>query len=264
MLRALYTGASGMSAQEMNLDNVANNLANSSTAGFRKRRLQFEDLLYQNVVMPGAASTQQTTVAAGLQIGLGARSAASEIVQSQGDFSQTGNSLDLAIQGQGFFQVTMPSGETAYTRRSGAFHLDAQANVVTASGNAMDPAITIPPNATSVTIGSDGTVSVTTPGQSAAQQVGTVQLAIFQNPGGLNSIGNNLFLATAASGDPIVGTPGGSEGLGTIQQGYLEQSNVDVVEEFIQMIVAQRSYEASSRVVQAADEMFQGVNNLGK
>jgi len=169
----------------------------------------------------------------------------------------------LAIQGQGFFQVTMPSGETAYTR-SGAFHLDAQGNVVTASGNAMDPAITIPPNATSVTIGSDGTVSVTTPGQAAAQQVGTVQLAIFQNPGGLNSVGNNLFLATAASGDPIVGTPGGSEGLGTIQQGYLEQSNVDVVEEFIQMIVAQRSYEASSRVVQAADEMFQGVNNLGK
>jgi flagellar basal-body rod protein FlgG len=128
----------------------------------------------------------------------------------------------------------------------------------------MDPAITIPPNATSVTLGSDGTVSVTTPGQEAAQQVGTVQLAIFQNPGGLNSVGNNLFLATAASGDPIVGTPGGSEGLGTIQQGYLEQSNVDVVEEFIQMIVAQRSYEASSRVVQAADEMFQGVNNLGK
>jgi len=162
MLRALYTGASGMSAQEMNLENVANNLANSSTAGFRKRRLQFEDLIYQNVVMPGAASTQQTTIAAGLQIGLGARSAASEIVQSQGDFSQTGNSLDLAIEGQGFFQVTLPSGETAYTR-SGAFHLDSQGNVVTADGNPMDPAISIPPNATSVTIGSDGTVSVTSP-----------------------------------------------------------------------------------------------------
>src|SRR5581483_11957591 len=252
MLRALYTGASGMSAQEMNLDNVANNLANSSTAGFRKRRLQFEDLIYQNVVMPGAASTQQTTVATGLQIGLGARSAASEIVQTQGDFSRTGNSLDLAIQGQGFFQITLPSGETAYTR-SGAFHLDASGNIVTADGNPMDPAVTIPPNATSVTVGSDGTVSVTTSGQTAAQQVGTMQLAIFQNPGGLNSIGNNLFLATTASGDPIVGTPGGTEGLGTIQQGYLEQSNVDVVDEFIQMIVAQRSYEASSRVVQAAD-----------
>lgn len=263
MLRALYTAASGMSAQEMNLENVANNLANSSTAGFRKRRLQFEDLLYQNVVMPGTAATQQTTVAAGLQIGLGARSAASEIVHTQGDFSQTGNPLDLAINGQGFFQVTLPSGETAYTR-SGAFHLDAQGNVVTADGNAMDPGITIPANATSVTIGSDGTVSVTTPGQTAAQQVGSIQLATFQNPGGLNSIGNNLFLATTGSGDPIIGTPGGTEGLGTVQQGFLEQSNVDVVEEFIQMIVAQRSYEASSRVVQAADEMFQGVNNLGK
>lgn len=263
MLRALYTGASGMSAQETNLDNVANNLANSSTAGFRKRRIQFEDLLYQNIVMPGAAATQQTTVAAGLQIGLGSRSAATEIVQTQGDFSQTGNQLDMAIQGQGFFQVTLPSGETAYTR-SGTFHLDAQGNIVTSDGNPLEPSLTIPANATSVTIGADGTVSVTTPGQTAAQQVGTIQLALFQNPGGLNSVGNNLFLATTGSGDPIVGTPGGTEGLGTIQQGYLEQSNVDVVEEFIQMIVAQRSYEASSRVVQAADEMFQGVNNLGK
>jgi len=263
MLRALYTGASGMSAQEMNLENIANNLANSSTAGFRKRRLQFEDLIYQNVVMPGAASTQQTTVATGLQIGLGARSAASEIVQSQGDFSQTGNPLDLAIQGEGFFQITLPSGELAYTR-SGAFHLDNQGNIVTAAGNPMDPGITIPPNATSITVGSDGTVSVTVPGQTQAQQVGTMQLAMFQNPGGLNSIGDNLFLATEASGDPIVGTPGGTEGEGTIQQGYLEQSNVDVVEEFINMIVAQRSYEASSRVVQAADEMFQDINNLGK
>lgn len=263
MLRALYTAASGMTAQEMNLDNVANNLANSSTAGFRKRRLQFEDLLYQNIVMPGTAATQQTTVAAGLQIGLGTRSAASEMVQTQGDFSATGNTLDLAISGQGFFQVTLPSGDIAFTR-SGSFHLDAQGNVVTADGNPMEPGITVPANATSVTIGEDGTVSVTTPGQTAAQQVGTIQLALFPNPGGLNSVGKNLFLATTASGDPILGTPGGSEGLGTIQQGYLEQSNVDVVEEFIQMIVAQRSYEASSRVVQAADEMFQGVNNLGK
>src|SRR2546429_7982076 len=176
MLRALYTAASGMSAQEMNLENVANNLANSSTAGFRKRRLQFEDLIYQNVVMPGAASTQQTTIAAGLQIGLGARSAASEIVQSQGDFSQTGNSLDLAIQGDGFFQVTLPSGETAYTR-SGAFHMDASGNLVTAEGDPVTPAITIPTGSTSITIGTDGTVSVTQPGQQAASQVGSIQLA---------------------------------------------------------------------------------------
>jgi len=263
MLRALYTAASGMSAQETNLDNVANNLANASTAGFRKRRVQFEDMIYQNVVMPGAAATQQTTFAAGLQIGLGTRTATSEIVQLQGDFSATGNSLDLAIQGNGFFQVTLPSGETAYTR-SGAFQLDASGNVVTADGNPISPAITIPTGATSVTIGEDGTVSVTTPGQSAAQQVGTLQLALFPNPGGLNSVGKNLFLVTTASGDAITGTPGGSEGLGTIEQGYLEQSNVDVVEEFVQMIVAQRSYEANSRVVQAADEMFQGLNNLGR
>src|SRR5437667_7198616 len=157
MFRALYTAASGMNAQQMNLDNVANNLANSSTAGFRKRRVQFEDLLYQNVIMPGTAATQQTTVAAGLQVGLGTRSAASEIVQTQGDFSQTGNPLDLAIRGQGFFQVTLPSGETAYTR-SGSFHLDSQGSIVTADGNPVEPAITIPATATSVTIGQDGTV----------------------------------------------------------------------------------------------------------
>lgn len=263
MLRALYTAASGMAAQETNLDNVANNLANASTAGFRKRRLQFEDLLYQNVLMPGSAATQQTTIAAGLQIGLGTRSATSEIVQTQGDFSATGNQLDLAIQGQGFFQVVLPTGETAYTR-SGAFQMDANGNVVTADGNPIEPAITIPAGATSVTVGSDGTVSVTLAGQTAAQQVGSIQLALFPNPGGLNSIGNNLFLATTGSGDPVVGTPGSSEGLGTITQGYLEQSNVDVVEEFVQMIVAQRSYEANSRVMEAASEMFQGLNNLGR
>jgi len=263
MFRSLFTAASGMQAQQFNLDTIANNLANASTAGFRRRRLQFQDLLYQNMVMPGTAATQQTTVAAGLQIGLGSRSSASEIIQLQGDLSQTGNPLDLTIEGQGFFQVTLPSGETAYTR-SGTFHMDAQGNVVTAEGNPLEPSLTIPQGASSVTIGTDGTVSVTLAGQQAAQQVGNIQLALFANPGGLNSVGKNLFLATTASGDPIVGTPGGSEGLGEIQQGYLEQSNVSVVDEFIQMIVAQRSYEANSRVVQAADQMFQLVNNLGR
>jgi flagellar basal-body rod protein FlgG len=261
MFRALYTAASGMTAQQLNLDNVANNLANSSTTGFRRRRVQFEDLLYQNLIMPGAAATQQTTIAAGLQVGLGTRTSSSEIIQLQGNFSATGNPLDLTVQGEGFFQVTLPNGENAYTR-SGAFHLDAQGNVVTADGTPLSPAITIPPNATSITVGSDGTVSVTTPGQIAAQQVGTIQLALFPNAGGLNSVGQNLFLATSASGDPIVGTPGGSEGLGTIEQGYVEQSNVDVVEEFIAMILAQRSYEANSRVVQAADQMLQQLSNL--
>jgi flagellar basal-body rod protein FlgG len=263
MFRALYTAATGMVAQQLNLDNVANNLSNSSTAGFRRRRLQFQDLIYQNLVMPGAAATQNTTVPAGLQIGLGTRTAASEVIQVQGDFNSTGNPLDLAIQGTGFFQVKMPDGETGYTR-AGMFHLDSQGNMVTADGNALDPPITIPPDALSVTIGTDGTVSVTQPGQTQAQQVGTIQLATFQNPGGLNSVGQNTLLATTASGDPIVGTPGGSEGLGTLQQGMLEQSNVDVVEEFIQMILAQRSYEANSRVVTAADQMLQQLNNLSR
>jgi flagellar basal-body rod protein FlgG len=250
-----------MSAQQLNLDNVANNLANASTAGFRKRRIQFQDLLYQNMIVPGAAATQQTTVAAGLQVGLGARSAATEIIQSQGDFNQTGNPLDITIKGQGFFQVKLASGETAYTR-AGSFHLDAQGNMVTADGDAIEPAITIPQDATDVSIGADGTVTVTQPGQTQAQQVGQIQLAMFPNPGGLNSVGKSLFLATTASGDPIVGTPGGAEGLGALEQGVLEQSNVNVVEEFIQMILAQRSYEANSRVVRAADDMFQQINTM--
>jgi flagellar basal-body rod protein FlgG len=261
MDRALYTAASGMQTQQTNLENVANNLANGSTTGFRRRRLQFQDLMYQNMVLPGAASTQQTTYPTGLQIGLGARTAASEVIQTQGDIEATNNPLDLAIQGQGFFQVQMPTGEIAYTR-AGSFHLDSTGIIVTSDGNQVQPAITIPPSATNITIGTDGTVSVQLPGQAQAQQVGTIQLATFANPGGLNSIGSNLLLETTASGNPIVGTPGGSEGLGTIQQGYVEDSNVDVVSEFIQMIEAQRSYEANSRVVQAANQMFQTVNQL--
>lgn len=262
MFRALYTAASGMVAQQTNLDNVANNLANASTAGFRKRRVQFQDLMYQNVITPGSAATQQT-VSAGLQIGLGARSAATEIIQTQGDFNNTGNPLDLTIQGPGFFQVKLPSGQIGYTR-SGAFHLDQQGNVITADGNPLEPALTIPANATSVTIGTDGTVSVVQPGQTQSQNVGQIQLAMFANPGGLSSTGNNMFVNTTASGEPIVGTPGGTEGLGTLQQFSLEQSNVSVVDEFIQMILAQRSYEANSKVVSAADQMFQQVNNLAR
>ncbi|HZP00926.1 MAG TPA: flagellar basal-body rod protein FlgG [Terriglobia bacterium] len=263
MFRSLYTAASGMIAQQLNLDNVANNLANASTAGFRRRRLQFQDLLYQNLVVPGSAATQQTTVSSGLQIGLGARTSASEIIQEQGDYNTTGNPLDLTIQGQGFFQIQLPTGDIAYTR-SGTFHLDQQGNVVTADGNPLLPSITIPPNATSISIGADGTVTVTQPGQTQAQQVGTIQLAMFANPGGLISMGKNLLFPTTASGDPIVGNPGGTEGLGSIQQGMLEQSNVNVVEEFIQMILTQRAYEANSKVVQAADQMFQQVNNMSR
>jgi flagellar basal-body rod protein FlgG len=261
MFRALYTAASGMLAQQLNLDNIANNLANSSTAGFRGTRLQFQDLIYQEMVVPGSAATQQTTVSTGLQIGLGTRASASEVLQTQGDFDNTGNSLDLAIQGAGFFQVKQTNGETAYTR-AGSFHLDQQGNIVTASGDPLEPSVTIPAGATSISVGSDGTVTVSMPGQTNAQQVGSIQLATFPNPGGLLANGNNMFTPTTASGDPIVGTPGGSEGLGTLQQGMLENSNINVVDEFIQMIVTQRAYESNSKVVQAADQMLQNVNNM--
>lgn len=261
MIRALYTAASGMNAQQMNLDTVANNLANASTTGFQERRMQFTDLLYENQVMPGSASSSQTTVSSGLQVGLGVRPASAEIIQTQGELQTTGNPLDVAIQGAGFFQIELPTGEIGYTR-AGSFHLDAQGNIVTPDGNPLQPTITIPPNATNISIGSDGTVTVTIPGQVQASTAGTIQIATFANPGGLNSVGNNIYLPTTASGDAIVGQAGGSDGLGTLQQNSLEQSNVSVVEQFVQMIVAQRSYEANSRVVKAADEMMQQLNQL--
>lgn len=263
MIRALYTAASGMNAQQLNLDNIANNLANSSTSGFQQRRLQFTDLLYQNEVMPGSAATQGTTVAAGMQIGLGVRPGSTAILQTQGSLAATGNPLDLAIEGAGFFQILLPGGQTGYTR-AGSFQLDSQGNLVTPDGNPLQPGITVPNNATAVTIGSDGTVTVTLPGQAQPSKVGAIQTAIFANPGGLNSVGNNVYLPTAASGDAIVGTPGGAEGLGTLQQNSLEQSNVSVVEQFVEMIVAQRSYESNSRVVKAADEMLQQLNQLAQ
>ena len=263
MFRALYAAASGMTAQQLNLDNIANNLANASTAGFQARRVQFSDLLYQNQIMPGAAASQQTTVAAGLQVGLGVRPSATELIQTQGALQSTGNPLDLAISGPGFFQILLPNGQTGYTR-AGSFHVNAQGNVVTADGNPLHPAITIPADATSVTVGADGTVSVIQPAQTAAQQLGTIQTAMFVNPGGLESIGNNIYLATTASGDAVVGAPGGSDGEGTLQQGMLEQSNVSVVDEFVAMILAQRSYESNSRVLKAGDEMLQQLNQLAQ
>lgn len=263
MIRALYSAASGMTAQQMNIDNIAHNLANANTTGFKTRRAQFQDLLYQSVVQPGAASGQQTVVPTGLQLGMGTRASSNEIVFTQGNFSQTDNPLDLVIQGRGFFQVRMPSGELAYTR-SGSFHLDRDGNIVTSDGNPLEPQITIPPDAQAITIAQDGTVSYTQPNQTSAQQAGQIQLANFQNPAGLNSLGGNLLSPTDASGDPTVGVPGGQEGLGTVMQGYLEQSNVSVVEEFINLIVAQRGYEANSKVVQAADQMYQQVNNLAR
>lgn len=263
MIRALYSAASGMTAQQMNVDNIAHNLANANTAGYKVRRTQFQDLLYQTVVQPGAQAGQQTVVPTGLQLGLGTRPASNEIVFTQGDFSRTDNPLDLVIQGKGFFQVRRATGELAYTR-AGSFHLDRDGNMVTANGDALEPQITLPANTQEITIAQDGTVSITQPGQTASQQAGQIQLALFPNPAGLNSLGGNLYAPTDASGDPTVGTPGGQEGLGSVLQGYVEQSNVSVVEEFINLIVAQRGYEANSKVVQAADNMYQQVNNLSR
>jgi len=261
MIRALYSAASGMAAQETNIDNISNNLANANTAGFKARRSQFQDLLYQSVVQPGDASSAQTTVAAGLQLGLGTRPSANEIIFTQGDFQQTNNPLDLVIQGAGFFQVQQTNGQLAYTR-AGDFQLDRNGNLVTQDGNPVQPQITIPPQAQNVLIAADGTVSYTLPGQTQAQTAGQIQLATFANPAGLNSIGKNLFLPTQASGDPVVGVPGGQEGLGSLQQGYLENSNVSVVQEFINLITSQRAYEANSKVVKAADEMYQQTNQI--
>src|SRR5581483_22352 len=217
MIRALYSAASGMTAQQLNVDNIANNLANSNTAGYKTRRAQFQDLLYQNMIQPGAAAGQQTVVPTGLQVGLGTRASSNEIIFTQGQFSQTDNPLDLVIQGRGFFQVRRPSGELAYTR-SGAFHLDRDGNVVTSDGDPLEPQITIPPEAQSITVAADGTVSYTQPGQNAAQIAGQIQLANFANPAGLNSLGGSLFSPTDASGEPTVGNPGGQEGLGTLMQ----------------------------------------------
>ncbi len=261
MIRALYSAGSGMTAQQLNVDNIAHNLANSSTVGYKARRTQFQDLMYQNVVTPGASASQQTVVPTGLQLGLGTRAASNEIIFTQGSFTNTNNSLDIAIEGVGFFQVRLSSGEIAYTR-AGTFHLDRDGNLVTANGDPLEPQITIPNDAQSVTIAKDGTVSYSQSTQSTSQTAGQIQLASFQNPAGLNSIGGNLYMQTDASGDPNVGYPGGQEGLGTLLQGYTEGSNVSIVEEFINLIVSQRAYESNSKVVKAADEMYQQVNNL--
>src|ERR1700688_3173219 len=261
MIRALYSAASGMTAQQTNVDNIAHNLANSSTAGFKARRPQFQDLMYQTIVQPGAAAGQQSTVPSGLQPGLGTRAASNEIIFTQGNFTQTSNPLDLVIQGNGFFQVRTASGDLAYTR-AGQFQLNRDGSLVDANGNLLEPQITLPQNAQAITIATDGTVSYTVPGQTAAQTAGQIQLATFINPAGMNSLGQNLYQPTNASGDPIVGNPGGQEGLGSLLQGYTEHSNVSVVDEFVNLIVSQRAYEANSKVVKAADEMYQQMNNL--
>lgn len=260
MLRALYTAASGMQAQQLNIDTIAHNLANINTSGFKLRRAQFQDLLYQNMRQAGAANTATTDIPVGLQVGLGTKPVATEIIFTQGDFSATDNPLDLVIQGQGFFQIKQTNGQIAYTR-NGNFHLNRDGNIVTSEGDALDPQITIPQDQVGITIGADGTVSVQQAGQNQPQQVGKIELALFQNPSGLENIGKNLFLPTQSSGDAITGTAG-ENGLGTLLSRFVEQSNVSVVEEMVHMIVSQRAYEANSKVIRTADEMFTQANNV--
>ena len=260
MIRALYTAATGMEAQQVNIDTIANNIANVNTTGFKQGRAEFQDLLYQNIRPAGTAASTSTEYPVGLQLGLGTRPVATTRIYKQGDFRQTGNPLDLVIEGKGFFQVRMPSGETAYTR-DGSFHVSKDGALVTADGDPVEPQITIPADAQDIVIGSDGTVSVTQTGQTASQQIGTLQLANFQNPAGLNAIGRNLLVATSASGAAVTGN-GGENGLGRINQGFLEQSNVNVVDEMVNMIIAQRAYEVNSRAVRVADDMLSQINNL--
>jgi flagellar basal-body rod protein FlgG len=260
MLRALHTAASGMEAQQLNIDTIAHNLANINTSGFKFRRAQFQDLLYQNMRQAGASNTATTEIPVGLQVGLGTKPVATEIIFSQGDFAATNNALDLVIEGQGFLQIRLTNGQIAYTR-NGNLHMNRDGNIVTSDGDLLDPQITIPQEQTGISIGSDGTVSVQLPNQTEKQQVGRIELASFQNPSGLENIGKSLFMPTQASGEATTGTPG-ENGLGTLLSGYVEQSNVSVVEEMINMIVSQRAYEANSKVIRTADEMFTQANNV--
>lgn len=262
MIRALYTAASGMNAQQANIDNIANNLSNVNTTGFKKSRVEFEDLVYQQAKVAGSPTSTTGESPTGLEFGLGTRPIATARNFQTGNLKATNAPMDLAIEGAGFFQVNMPDGQLAYTR-SGQLHLNSEGLLVTNEGYAIQPQISIPPNATSVSISKDGIVSVEIQGQTAAQEVGTIELATFQNPAGLKAIGSNLFLNTTASGEPTTGTPG-LDGIGTLAQGFLEESNVSVVEEMVNMILAQRAYEANSKVVRTSDEMLGQVNNLGR
>lgn len=260
MIRSLWTARTGLEAQQTQLDVISNNLANVSTNGFKRSRAVFEDLLYQTLRQPGAQSTQQTQVSSGLQIGTGVRPVATERIHTQGSLSQTGNALDVAIQGEGFFQIQLPDGTTAYTR-DGAFQMDSQGQMVTASGYPVTPAIVIPDDTLSITIGKDGTVSVLQSGATAPTQVGSIQIATFVNPGGLQSAGENLYLETASSGTPTPNTPG-TNGSGVLNQNYVEASNVNVAEELVQMITTQRAYELNSRAIQTSDAMLGRLTQL--
>jgi flagellar basal-body rod protein FlgG len=260
MIRSLWISKTGLDAQQTQMDVISNNLANVSTSGFKRSRAVFEDLLYQTLRQPGAQSSQQTQLPTGLQIGTGVRPVATERIFSQGNLQQTSNNKDVAIQGDGFFQVLLPDGTTAYTR-DGSFQMDNQGQLVTSSGYVVQPAITIPADAQSITIGRDGTVTVTQPGAAAGTQVGTLQLATFINPAGLEAKGENLYVETASSGSPGTNTPG-TNGAGLLMQGYTETSNVNVVEELVNMIQTQRAYEINSKAITTSDQMLQRLSQM--
>jgi len=260
MLRSLWIAASGMEAQSLNIDVISNNLANVNTAGFKRSRADFQDLLYQNLRLAGAASAAGNEIPTGIQLGQGTRPVAVQKLFIQGDYQHTQNELDMAIEGDGFFQILQPNGETAYTR-AGSFKLDSEGRVVTSDGFVIEPEISVPTDSIAISIGTDGTMSVLQAGETESTEIGTIELARFINPSGLQSIGRNLYVPTLASGDEITGTAG-EDGFGTLTQGYLEMSNVSVVEEMVNMIVAQRAYEINSKAIQTADEMLQMANNV--
>ena len=260
MIRSLWTAATGMTAQNLNVDVIANNLANVNTTGFKRGRANFQDLMYQQLRTPGAdASSAGTQVPTGIQVGLGVRAAGVENIFLEGSLKPTGNPLDLAIEGRGFFQIQMPNGELAYTR-AGSFSLDSQGQIVTSDGNILQPTITVPSDAMSVSISGDGTVSVLQPG-GVSSVIGQLQLADFSNPGGLTLLGSSLYRPSNASGEAILGTPG-DNGIGTIGQNMLEMANVNIVEEMVNLIAGQRAYEMNSKAIKAADEMLHTANSI--
>jgi flagellar basal-body rod protein FlgG len=259
MTQALWIAKTGLDAQQTKMSVIANNLANASTSGYKRSRAVFEDLLYQNQRQPGAQSSQDTLYSTGLMLGTGVRTVATEKLFSQGAVSQTENPLDVAIDGKGFLQVLMPDGNLAYTR-DGSVQVDNQGQLVTPNGFVIQPSINIPIDAQSITIATDGTISVSLQGAAATTQVGNLQLADFINPAGLQPTGNNLYLETTSSGAPQVGTPG-LNGMGSLLQGFIEGSNVNVVEELVSMIETQRAYEMNSRAISTSDQMLQYVSN---
>jgi len=260
MIRALWTAGTGMNVQQVNLDIIANNIANVNTNGFKRSRADFQDLMYQTLRLQGVKTGEGNQVPTGIEIGHGAMLAAVQKVFMQGDFQETQNELDLAIEGNGFLTVIMPTGEKGYTR-SASLKRDSDGKIVTSDGYPLEPSITIPNNAISISIRSNGTVSAKLSNQSEPQQLGNIELAMFPNPSGLKSMGKSLYMETDASGSPITGKPG-ENGLGTRLQGFLEMSNVNVMQEMIHLIVGQRAYEVNSKAIQAADEMLQMANNV--